>query len=75
MVMGTAQEPHPIVLQLEAIEERLGRIEEALGIKPRSSSLISRRTVVTLGASLMIVVGIMYGVNKVLNDLFSALPV
>ena len=73
--MSSAEQPHPIVIQLEAIEHRLGRIEKALGIEEKPKTFIRKRTVVLVIAALLFASGLMYGVNHVLNTLFEALPV
>lgn len=73
--MSSSEQPHPIVLQLQAIEGRLSRIEEALGIEDKPSTFIRKRTIVLVLAALLFASGLMYGVNYVLNELFAALPV
>lgn len=73
--MSSAEQPHPIVVQLEAIEGRLGRIEKALGIEEKPKTFIRKRTMVLVAAALLFASGLMYGVNYVLNSLFEALPV
>ncbi|MBC8453196.1 MAG: hypothetical protein H8D69_01845 [Chloroflexi bacterium] len=72
--MSSAELPHPIVLQLEAIEGRLGRIENVLGIEDKPKMFIRKRTLVMLAAILIFATGLMWGVNYVINDLLSALP-
>ncbi len=73
--MSTTEQPHPILLQLEAIEDRLGRIEEALGIEEKPKTIIRKRTIVIVLVSLVFISGLMWGVNYVINELFAALPV
>ena len=73
--MSTAEKPHPIVLQLEKIEGRLGSIEKALGIDDKPKTFIRKRTIVMVVVMLVFASGLMYGVNYVLNTLFAALPV
>ncbi len=73
--MSTAEQPHPIVLQLEKIEGRLGNIEKALGIDDKPKTFIRKRTIVMIAVMLIFASGLMYGVNYVLNTLFAALPV
>ncbi len=73
--MSTTEKLHPIVLQLEAIEGRLGRIEKALGVEDQPKTLIRKRTIVMVVVLLMFAIGLMLGINYVLNELLSALPV
>ncbi|MDG0867680.1 hypothetical protein [Candidatus Lucifugimonas marina] len=73
--MSSAEQPHPIVVQLEAIEGRLGRIEKALGIEEKPKTFIRKRTMVLVFVALLFASGLMYVVNYVLNTLFEALPV
>jgi hypothetical protein len=75
MDMSSAEQPHPIVLQLERIEGRLGKIEKALGIEDKPKTFIRKRTMALIAVMLLFASGLMYGINYVLNDLFAALPV
>lgn len=73
--MSTTEQPHPILLQLESIEDRLGRIEQALGIEEKPKAFIRKRTIVIVLVSLVFISGLMWGVNYVINELFASLPV
>jgi hypothetical protein len=73
--MSTVEKPHPVVIQLQAIDQRLGRIEESLGIDDKPKPIIRRRTMILIIVSLIFASGLMIGVNYVLNSLLSELPV
>ncbi|NQW19560.1 MAG: hypothetical protein HQ477_02370 [Chloroflexi bacterium] len=73
--MSSVEQPHPIVLQLQAIEGRLGKIEKALGIDDKPKTFVRKRTIILIIMALIFASGFMYGINYVLNTLFDALPV
>ena len=73
--MSSAEQPHPIVLQLRSIEGRLSNIENALGIDDKPKTFIRKRTMVLILGALIFSIGLMWAVNYVLNTLFAALPV
>jgi hypothetical protein len=73
--MSSSEQPHPIVLQLEAIEGRLVRIEKALGIEEKPRMFIRRRTLAMIAAIFIFASGIMWAASYVINELFAALPV
>ncbi|MBT3994785.1 MAG: hypothetical protein HOF01_03210 [Chloroflexi bacterium] len=73
--MSSAEQPHPIVLQLRSIEGRLSNIEKALGIDDKPKTFIRKRTMVIIFVALIFAMAFMWGINYVLNTLFAALPV
>jgi len=73
--MSTAQEPHPIISHLEIIEQRLGRIENALGIDQKPKPVLRKRTMILVSVLLIFGIGFFLALRMVFNRLFDALPV
>jgi hypothetical protein len=72
--MSTAQEPHPIISHLEIIEQRLGRIENALGIDDKPKPILRKRTIVLISVLMVFGIGFFLAMQYVFNTLFDALP-
>ncbi len=75
MAMSSAEEKHPIVSHLEIIEERLGKIEKALGIDDTPRRVLPPRTIVLIVVLLVLGFSFFFGLMHMFNKLFSALPV
>jgi|GEM_PF-3055331 polyferredoxin len=73
--MSTAQEPHPIISHIEIIEQRLGRIENALGIDQKPKPVLRKRTMILVSVLLIFGIGFFLALRMVFNRLFDALPV
>ena len=72
--MSTAEEPHPIVAMLSSIEQRLGNIEKALGIKDKPKPLLRKRTIALIVVLVVFALGTLLGINYVFDKFFAALP-
>ena len=73
--MSSAQEKHPIISHLEIIEQRLGKIEKALGITDKPKPVLRRRTIALIVGLLVFGVSFFLALMYVFNTLFSALPI
>ena len=74
-VMSSAEQQHPIVAHLESIEQRLGKIESALGIDDKRKPVVRTRTIVLIVVLLVFAGGMFFVLNYVLTRLMTALPV
>ena len=64
-VMSSAEQQHPIVSHLESIEQRLGKIESALGIGGKSKPVLRTRTIVLIVVLLVFAGGMFFGLHYV----------
>ena len=73
--MSSTQEPHPIISHLEIIEQRLGRIENALGINDKPKPVLRKRWIILVSVLLIFGIGFFLALRMVFDRLFDALPV
>ena len=59
---------------LSSIEQRLGNIEKALGIKDKPKPLLRKRTIALIIVLVVFALGTLLGINYVFDKFFAALP-